>query len=194
LNDEQTAQLRTVQANGRQLLSLIDDLLDVATIESGKIELKVEPIDCQELLEEVAVGLGLLAQEKGLELAVLAPPDALEVRSDRHVLRQILISLANNAIKYTDEGSIRLQLSRQQRAGSALTRFSVIDTGRGIRPGDQERLFAALRQIDGSTAHSYEGTGLGFYVCRTLASLIGAAITFESELGAGSAFTLELSE
>jgi PAS domain S-box-containing protein len=194
LNDEQTKQLRIVQTSGRHLLSLINDLLDVARIESGKVELNIEPIDCAELLEQVAVGLRPLAQDKGLEFAVIVPAQRLEVCSDRRALSQILINLANNAIKFTDHGEVRLQLSRQRENGALMTRFAVIDSGRGIRPGDRERLFAAFEQVDSSTLRPHDGTGLGLYISQTLASYVGAAITFESEFGQGSAFTLELSE
>ena len=194
LNAEQTKQLRTVQASGRHLLSLINDLLDLARIEAGKVELRVESIGCQELLEEVAVGLRPLADEKSLELAVPAAPDRLEVRSDRRALSQILINFANNAIKFTDEGSIRLEVSQRADDEALVTRFSVIDTGCGIKPGDQERMFAAFEQIGASGAHPYEGTGLGLFICLRLANFIGASITFVSEFGEGSAFTLEVSE
>jgi len=193
LNDDQTSQLRTVQTNGRHLLSLINDLLDLARIESGKMELRPERIDAQELLEDVAVGLRPLADEKGLELAVVAPHKLIEVRSDRRAVRQILINLANNAIKFTDEGSVRLQLSEEDGVAQPLVRFTVTDTGRGIKARDQERLFAAFEQIDSSAGQPYEGTGLGLYICQTLATFIGAAITFESEFGLGSSFVLELS-
>lgn len=194
LNDEQTKQLRTVESSGKHLLSLINDLLDLAKIESGKVELSIESIDCQELLEEVAVGLRPLADEKGLELIVVGPAERLEVHSDRRALSQILINLASNAIKFTDHGSVRLLLRRRTHHGAILTGLTVVDTGRGIKPRDQEHLFAAFEQIASSTAQPYEGTGLGLYICLKLAALIGAAIRFESEFGSGSAFTLDLSE
>jgi two-component system, sensor histidine kinase and response regulator len=194
LNDEQSTQLRTVQRSGRHLLSLINDLLDLARIESGKLELKIEPIDCRDLLEDVAVGLRPLAEEKGITLEVLDAEDGLELSSDRRALSQILINLANNAIKFTDQGSVRLELSRQHDDEASVTRFGVIDTGCGIRPEDRERLFAAFEQIGGPDARPYEGTGLGLYICQTLAPFLGGAITFESVLGAGSTFALEIRE
>jgi PAS domain S-box-containing protein len=194
LNDEQSTQLRTVQRSGRHLLSLINDLLDLARIESGKMELKIEPIACRDLLEEVAVGLRPLAEEKGIALQVLAAEDGVELSSDRRALSQILINLANNAIKFTDQGSVRLELSRQHDNGASVTRFGVTDTGCGIKAEDRERLFAAFEQIGGPDARPYEGTGLGLYICQTLAPLIGGAITFESVLGAGSTFALEVWE
>ena len=102
LTDEQAKQLRTVQANGKHLLSIINDLLDLAKIESGKVELNVEPIACRELAEEVVLGLRPLAEQKGIEMGWMAPEDDLEVRTDRRSLSQILINLMNNAIKFTD--------------------------------------------------------------------------------------------
>jgi PAS domain S-box-containing protein len=194
LNDEQSKQLLTVQRSGRHLLSLINDLLDLARIESGKMELHVEAIDCGELLEEVAVGLRPLADEKGLSLDVRAGGERLELHSDRRALSQILINLANNAIKFTDEGRVQLGLTREEDSDGSVTCFAVSDTGHGIRAEDQERLFAAFEQIGGVGTHPYEGTGLGLYICRTLAPLIDGAITFESEIGTGSTFALKVRE
>jgi PAS domain S-box-containing protein len=191
LTDEQAKQLRTIQANGKHLLSIINDLLDVGRIESGKIELNIEPIACRELAEEVVLGVRPLAGHKGIELGWMAPEDYLEVRSDRRALSQILINLTNNAIKFTDEGGVRLELSRQSDNGASAIRFSVIDTGPGIRPEDQQKLFAAFEQVAAS-ATRFEGTGLGLYICQRLTAMIGGVITFESEFGKGSSFTLEL--
>ena len=191
LNEMQTEQLRTVQSSGKLLLSLINDLLDLARIESGKIELHIERIEGKELLEDIATGLRPLADEKGIGLEVLAA-EGLVVSGDRRALRQILINLTNNAIKFTDNGRVVLELSQREDAVRSLTRFSVIDTGRGIKTDDQERLFDAFEQITGSGTRPYEGTGLGLYICRTLAELIGAAISLESEFGLGSTFMLEL--
>jgi protein-histidine pros-kinase len=190
LNAEQTKQLKTVQTNGKHLLSLINDLLDLARIESGKIELVIESIDGEALLQEVALGLRPLAEEKGLAIDVVADKGHT-VESDRRALRQILINLANNAIKFTDEGRISLELHRTD-ATAQVTRFSVVDTGCGIKEADQKQLFAAFEQIGGSGTHPYAGTGLGLYICQTLAALMGAAITFESAFGQGSTFGLEL--
>ena len=197
LTDEQAKQLRTVQANGKHLLLIINDLLDLASIESGEIELSTEPIACRELAEEVVLGLRPLAEYKGIDLGWMAPgwmapEDSLEVRSDRRALSQILINLTNNAIKFTDEGSVRVELSRQSENGTSAIRFSVIDTGRGIKPSDQQNLFAAFEQIQASSPSGPEGTGLGLYISQRLTALIGGVITFESEFGKGSTFTLEL--
>jgi signal transduction histidine kinase len=191
LNDEQIQQLRTVQANGRHLLALINELLDLARIESGKIELHIEPVDCIELLEDVVVGLRPLAQDKRIGLEVELSTRQSTVHSDRRALKQILINLTNNAIKFTDTGAVRLRL-RPPGGADAATNFDVIDSGRGIRAEDQERVFAAFEQIGSPTASPLEGTGLGLYICQTLSSLIGGEISFTSEIDRGTTFTLSL--
>jgi signal transduction histidine kinase len=184
--------LRTVQSSGKHLLSLINDLLDLARIESGMVELKIEAIDCRELMEDVATGLRPLADEKGIELKVEAS-SGLQIACDRRAVRQILINLCNNAIKFTDRGRVVLEASSPLDADTRVTRLSVVDTGSGIDTADQPRLFNAFTQ-GGSGASEYEGTGLGLHICQTLADAIGATITFESTLGSGSSFTLELQE
>jgi PAS domain S-box-containing protein len=194
LNDEQTTQLRMVQRGGRHLLSLINDLLDLARIESGKMKLHPEPIDCPELLEEVAGGLRPLAEQKGLGLEVLCCADPVQLTCDRRAVSQILINLTNNAIKFTDNGGIRLELNQRLDGNRSVTSFAVTDTGRGIAPQDHNRLFAEFEQITDPDAPVEEGTGLGLHICQALATSLDASITFESELGQGSVFTLELSE
>jgi protein-histidine pros-kinase len=190
LNAEQERQLRVVQTNGRHLLSLINDLLDLATIESGKLKLAVEEIECDALLDEVAGALRPLAEERGIELAVRTSPTPAAVRCDRRALRQILINLANNAIKFTDTGQVTLACTHTPSSSS--TTLSVIDSGRGIRTEDQGQLFDAFEQIIAEDARPYEGTGLGLHICQTLAAAVGASISFESEFGIGSTFRVEL--
>ena len=112
--------------------------------------------------------------------------------SDRRALSQILINLANNAIKFTDEGTVRLESSRPNGPGSPMIRFAVVDTGRGITPEDQEGLCAPFEQLEGPAQPATEGTGLGLYICRALADRLGAAIGLQSELGSGSTFTLDV--
>ncbi len=190
LNAEQERQLRVVQANGRHLLSLINDLLDLARIESGKLSLKLERIDCSALLEQVVTGLRPLADAKQIEFGVRDGDGGVAVKSDRRALRQILINLANNAIKFTDEGHVQLAVRRDEGRGTTL--FTVTDSGCGIRAEDQARLFAAFEQINEPTAGPHEGTGLGLYICNSLAAALDASISFVSEPGAGSTFSLEL--
>ena len=148
---------------GKHLLSLINDLLDLARIESGKIEMRAEPIECRDLLEDVALGLRPLADAKAIELEVVACAGWI-VNCDRRALRQILINLANNAIKFTDQGAVRLILTRQSDDAGAVVRFSVTDTGCGIHASDQARLFAAFEQVGGEGAQPYEGRTRPLYL------------------------------
>jgi PAS domain S-box-containing protein len=196
LTAEQVKQLEIVQSNGRHLLSLINDLLDVARIRSGKRELQPEPIGVRALLSEVADGLRTLADAKGVALEVAREAPDLEVLTDRRALKQILINLASNAIKFTDEGAVLLAAARQLGghdgpAGDTV-RFSVSDTGRGIRPEDQRQLFEAFAQIAPQATRPVEGTGLGLYICRMLTEALGGKLGLESRFGIGSTFWLEL--
>ena len=188
LTVDQEKQLKTVQTSARHLLSLINDLLDLAKIESGKIDIKLELLSCREIIEQVASTLRPLAQAKNLNLETRLPSNALMAKTDRRAVSQILINLANNGIKFTEKGSVSLELYEWANNGRAMTAIDVVDTGPGIRPEDQQRLFRAFEQI--GAARSKEGTGLGLYVSGKLASLIGARIEFSSEFGKGSRFTV----
>jgi two-component system, sensor histidine kinase and response regulator len=181
-----------VQHGGRHLLSLINDLLDLARIESGKMELHPEVFDCHALMDEVAVGLRPLAQEKGLNLEVAPALAAIELFCDRRAVSQILINLTNNAIKFTDRGSVRLELSQRIDRERSLTRFAVIDTGPGIALEDQARLFTAFERIASADARQTEGAGLGLHTSRALADAIDGSVTFESATDEGSTFALEV--
>ena len=188
LTADQDRQLRTVQGSARHLLSLINDLLDLAKIESGKVEVRLEPVVCQEVMAEVGATLRPLAEAKGLSFEVDVPEEALIVRSDRRLLSQILINLAGNAIKFTESGGVRLWLRRQDRG----VEIRVEDTGRGIREEDRQRLFEAFAQVENPSAHPSDGTGLGLHLSQRLAGLLHGDIRFESEFGKGSTFTLAL--
>ncbi|MCI0579534.1 MAG: PAS domain S-box protein [Chloroflexi bacterium] len=194
LTADQEKQLKTVQASARHLLSLINDLLDLAKIESGKVELNFEPVPCREVLEEVATTLRPLAESKGLRFELRLPEDEFVLHTDRRALSQIVINLANNAIKFTEKGQVGLTLGRRQDNGRSLTEVSISDTGVGIRAEDQARLFQAFAQLETTTARRHEGTGLGLHLSQKLADLLGGYITFESEYGQGSTFTLVIPE
>lgn len=192
LTPDQEKQLRTVQTSARHLLSLINDLLDLAKIESGKVELHPEPINCSLLIQELAASIRSLAESKGLTLE-LNVPTALIVRTDRRAMSQILLNLVGNAIKFTESGRITVQATRRMADdGHEALMFDVIDTGIGILPDDQSRLFKAFSQVDRSGKHRHEGTGLGLHLSGKLAQLMGGRITLHSELGKGSTFTLIL--
>jgi PAS domain S-box-containing protein len=188
LNGDQEQQLSTVQTSARHLLSLINDLLDLAKIESGKVVIKYERIVCQSVVEEVASGLRPLAEKKGLAFLVSAPKGSVRVESDRRILSQILINLTNNAIKFTDQGKVQIELGTRLVNGHSLVTIDVVDTGVGIRPEDQEKLFQAFQQVDADRRG--EGTGLGLYLSQKLSVLIKGTIELESEYGKGSVFRL----
>jgi protein-histidine pros-kinase len=192
LTADQERQLRTIQANARHLLSLINDLLDLAKIESGKVELQLEPVGCRGVVEEVATALRPMAEGKGLSFAVMLPDGDLELRTDRRALSQILLNLTNNAIKFTEQGGVRLELARRRGSDGAALEFRVSDTGIGIRPEDRERLFHAFEQVDSAASRRREGTGLGLHLSQRLAGLLGGSIRLDSEPDRGSTFTLAL--
>ncbi len=191
LNEEQKRQLYMVQSSGRHLLSLINDLLNLAKIESGKVDLSPEYFDGRSLLQSIAETLRPLADSKGLDLHVKAPEHALTVHSDRRALNQVLINLVSNAIKNTEQGSVSLELKQHGDNGIIVTEFAVIDTGVGISPEDQAKLFQAFQQVGNKRA---DGTGLELYLSRKLANLLGGDIRFESTKDVGTRFTLVLTK
>lgn len=190
LTPDQQHQLQTVQTSAKHLLSLINDLLDLAKVESGTIQLDAEPFACQNVLKEVATTLRPLAEAKGLAVEVDMPADDVVVRSDRRALSQILINLTNNAIKFTDSGMVRLEL-RDSVADARVIELRVTDTGIGISREDQDKLFRAFTPLTSATGR-FDGTGLGLHLSQKLAELLGGSITFTSEIGKGSTFILLL--
>jgi two-component system sensor histidine kinase/response regulator len=195
LTSDQDKQLNTIRASARHLLSLINDILDVAKIEAGKLTLSIEPVHCQELMAEVADTLRPLAQQKGLALEMALgeagqPPAIID--TDRRALTQILINLLNNAIKFTEQGTVRISLAQREEDGVLVTEMSIADSGAGIKEEDQAKLFQAFSQLDSTSTRHVEGAGLGLYLCQNLANAIGGALFFNSDYGSGSTFTLAL--
>jgi PAS domain S-box-containing protein len=191
LNAEQEKQLKMVQSSAKHLLSLINDLLDLARIEAGKLELKPEPTRCAELITAACESLRPLAQGRGLTLDV-AGDEELSLHLDRRTLSQIVLNLLNNAIKFTERGGVRVRVARAVREGRSAVEISVADTGVGIRPEDQEKLFFPFSQLNASLRRGPEGTGLGLHLSQKLAEALGGRILVQSELGKGSTFTLVL--
>jgi protein-histidine pros-kinase len=192
LNADQERQLRTVQASARHLLSLINELLDLAKIESGSIDFHPEPLACEEIVAEVLDSLRPTADGKGLFLIGEFPPEPVKLHSDRRAIRQILLNLVGNALKFTERGGVRVALSDKggRETGSVLFRIS--DTGPGVAPADMDRLFLPFRRLGGEPG--VEGTGLGLYLSRNLARALGGDVIATSELGRGSVFTLGLKD
>ena len=194
LNAAQEKQLTTVQISAKHLLSLINDLLDLVKIESGKVELHREPVECRAVLDEVSAALKPLGEGKGLQFKTQVPEGEYRLNTDRRALTQILLNLTSNAIKFTDTGSVCIALKqRTNDAGRVQACFVVTDTGIGINLDDQQKLFTAFEQFSGVGARR-QGTGLGLYLSQKLAQLLGGHIELESEFGKGSRFTLVIDE
>jgi len=193
LNTQQDKQLRTVQHSARHLLSLINDLLDVAKIEAGKRDLHIVPVVCQAVVEQIVESQRPAAAAKGLELSLSMPDEAIVVRTDPRAASQILLNLTSNAIKFTDNGRVEIRLSETcDEDGHRVIEFAVEDTGVGIRAEDHAKLFSAFSQVERPLAGRTEGTGLGLYLCGQLAQALGARIEFRSTPGRGSVFLLRL--
>lgn len=194
LTTDQEKQLQTVQSSARHLLALINDLLDLAKIGAGKIELAIESLDCREVAEEVVATLLPSAESKKLQLQLQMPDEKLMVSTDRRALSQIILNLTNNAIKFTEQGSVCIEGKRNNAGEEKTIELSVVDTGIGIRPEDQSRLFSAFTRVDATTIKRQEGTGLGLHLSQRLAELLGGKIICRSIYGKGSTFMLQLKE
>ena len=192
LTTEQDKQLTTIRSSARHLLSLINDILDMAKIEAGKVTVMLEPVHCQEIIDQTVDTLRQMAAQKGLALSTELPAQPISVDSDRRALTQIMINLVNNAIKFTDQGSIVVTLSQRGEGDALLTDLSVTDTGPGISEADQTKLFQAFSQLDSTSTRHVEGAGLGLYLCQNLANLLGGKLWLSSRPGQGSTFTLTL--
>ncbi len=192
LTEEQERQLQIVQWSARHLLSLINDILDLAKVQSGKRDLTLERVPVKDVVRDVAASLASLAEEKGLAFSDFVAPHAEFVTTDRRSFRQILLNLTQNAIKYTERGYVRIDVDALKRDEGAVLAVRVIDSGIGIKGEDLERLFEAFEQLDTTSARRFEGTGLGLHLSRTLAHLLEGELSVASEPGRGSTFTLML--
>jgi len=191
LTETQERQLTHVQNSGRHLLALINDLLDLARIESGHADLVLEDVDTIAVFDEVAATLRPAAESRGLSLAVRPAPVPTVARADRRALRQVALNLLGNAVKFTTQGGVQVRTEPARREGRAMLAIAVADTGVGIAPEDQARLFQAFVQV-GDRRLREQGTGLGLHLSLKLVEQMGGALTLHSEPGAGSTFTLWL--
>jgi len=191
LSAQQRDFLETVARNGKQLLELINELLDLQRIAAGRMELKPEAVELAALLAEAAGSVHAQVQKHGHALVVSSPPQDLRVHADPGRVRQILLNLLSNAIKFTPDGG-RITLVAGAANGDAAARIAVSDTGIGIAPEDQPKLFKEFSQLDASASRKYEGTGLGLALSRRLVEMQGGEIGVESEIGKGSTFWFTL--
>jgi two-component system, sensor histidine kinase and response regulator len=180
----------TVQRSGKNLLGIINDLLDFSKIEAGKLELEHVDMDLRRIIEDIVELLAERAHSKGLELACSIPGNLItQVKGDPLRLGQILTNLLGNAIKFTEQGSVVVRAEGVADTAHAVTvRFEVTDTGVGISPGAQVRIFEEFSQADGSTTRKHEGSGLGLAISKQLVEMMGGNIHVNSDLGAGSTF------
>ena len=193
LNAEQRHYLDIIRSNGVTLLDLINDILDLAKIESGHLSFEEAEFDIRELIDSVGQTIGLRAHQKQLELTCHAASDVPHTLiGDPLRLRQVLVNLLSNAVKFTDQGGIVLgaDVARADSgSGNALIRFTVIDTGIGIAADKNDSIFTAFTQADSSTTRRYGGTGLGLTIVKRLVEMYRGEITVASEVGKGSTFS-----
>lgn len=186
ITDEQSELLNIVNTCGHQLLALVNDIIDISKIEADKMDLSIELFDLPTLIRTVANTFTVAVKAKGLELH-LGIPEILSVESDEHRIRQILVNLVNNAVKFTDSGSVAIDLL----SDDGWAEISVRDTGIGIGAEDLDKLFKPFSQIV-TDDRAREGSGLGLYLSRKICTLLGGDIRFKSEQGEGSVFTVRL--
>jgi len=183
--------VENILSSGKHLLQLINDILDLSKIEAGRMDLHVESFSLRQAIESAASVIQPLAQKKGLNVEVSIEPDLDAVELDPGKTKQVLYNLMSNAVKFTDSGKISISASRSP-AGGPWVELVVADTGIGIKPEDQLRIFREFEQVDGSHARRYEGTGLGLALTRRLIELQGGTIRVESQVGRGSRFVVRL--
>ncbi len=185
--------IQTIKTNGHFLQTIISDILDLSKIESGQLQFEPSSFSVIEVAEEIATLMDVRAREQGIELeTVFEFPLPSMVSSDKLRLRQILINLVGNAIKFTESGRVTLMVSYKPDDIANWMEFSIHDTGIGIPPEQLDRLFDPFMQVDASASRRFEGTGLGLAISRRLALMLGGDIVVQSELGKGSIFRLSI--
>jgi signal transduction histidine kinase/AmiR/NasT family two-component response regulator len=188
-HDRRQHLLTIVLRSAESLLGLLNDILDLSRIEAGRVQLNPAPFALGPLLDGVVATLAAPAADKGLTLDVEVDPGLPAwIVGDELRVRQVLLNLVNNAIKFTPAGSVRLRADRREAGGRPLLRLTVTDTGPGIPAEQLDRIFERFEQADNSLTRSHGGTGLGLFICRQLVALMGGEIRVESRLGAGSSF------
>ncbi len=190
LNEKQNRYLRSVLTSGRLLLNLINDILDLAKIESGRMDIEREHLDLREIGEQSVALIQPMANQRNQKLELILPPSPIPVHADARLFKQLLVNLLGNAVKFTPEGGeLGLKLTR---LSTFTGRIEVWDKGIGIAAENQERIFRPFVQLDARLSRDYGGTGLGLALVRQIAQLHGGKIVVQSQPGQGSVFTLDL--
>jgi PAS domain S-box-containing protein len=190
LTEGQLSTVDRMNANGQRMLALVNNLLDQAQIEAGKITVAMAPFDPNQMIEDLSSVMSVLASQKGLQLECSVADDVpLNLVSDRHRLHQVLVNLVGNGIKFTERGKVSIRVFRPD---SEHWTLEVADTGPGIPREAQSYIFEPFRQVDGSATRHHAGTGLGLSIVKQLVNLLGGEITLTSEVGKGSTFTVML--
>jgi CheY-like chemotaxis protein/CHASE3 domain sensor protein len=193
LTEEQVQFSQTIYGANTDLLTLINDILDLSKIEAGQVDVHLETLSLRAMIEQMRRTFDPLATQKGVRLETSIKDSNDTIVSDGQRLQQVLKNLVSNAVKFTEHGTVQLTVDALTSAdGVALVRFCVIDSGVGIEPEHQGIIFEAFRQADGSTHRKYGGTGLGLSISRELARLLGGDVTLHSAPGKGSTFTLTI--
>ncbi len=190
LTAEQEEHIQFIVRRAEDLSRLVDDMLDLSKIEADRLEVKVEPLALEPSLTEVINQLKPMANNKGLQLTLEMEDSLPLVLADSHRIRQVVINMVSNALKFTEKGGITIQCELLDRYD--MLRISVHDTGIGISPAALDYIFEAFRQADGSTTRRFGGTGLGLTIARKLVELQGGEISVESVVGQGSTFSFTL--
>lgn len=188
LNDEENNYLEIVERNGKRLLSLINDILDLSKIEAGKMEVNPSFISLESFLNIIKENIQSLSEEKGLSLNLNIENDLPQIETDEMRLHQVLTNILGNAVKFTDKGSIDISVQ----SNTEFVLIKVKDSGIGISEDDLPYIFDEFRQADGTSARQYEGTGLGLAIARKLMNILGGDIEIESELGKGTTFSIRI--
>jgi PAS domain S-box-containing protein len=190
VSDVQRKSLTRIDSNSRHLLALINDILDITRIEAGRMPLNLVAFKIPELVDEVMSELEPIIKRSNLKVRATMPRALPPLKSDRQKVKQIVLNLLSNALKFTPGGAVTIAASHD--ANRRMIAIAVQDTGVGIAPEDQAKVFEDFRQLDSSPARGYGGTGLGLSICRRLSQMLGGTIDLESEPGKGSTFTLRL--